>query len=98
MTLGAGEERTGVDFGIQLVRTARIEGSVIASGGVSAQGVQLSLTPATQAGSPAVALGGLNFLNRVTAGPDGKFTFTAVPPGQYTLNARANQPSGGRCV
>ena len=35
------------------------------------------------------------FLNRVTPGPDGKFTYTAVPPGQYTLNARANRPAGG---
>jgi hypothetical protein len=35
----------------------------------------------------------LNFLNRVTAGPDGKFVHGRAR--SYTLNARANRPAGG---
>ena len=52
VTLGPGEERTGVDFTVQLVRTARIEGSVVVPPGVSPQSVQLTITPA----APAVCL------------------------------------------
>ena len=95
VTIGPGEERTGVDFAVQLVRTAKIEGSVVVPPGVAPQSVQLTLTPAATGGAPVIGLGGLGFLNRVTPGPDGKFTYTAVPPGQYTLNARANRPTGG---
>ena len=90
-----GEERSGVDFAVQLVRTAKIEGSVVVPPGVAPQTVQLTMTPAGHQGSRPSASAASTFVNRVTPGPDGKFTLHGVPPGQYTLNARANRPTGG---
>jgi hypothetical protein len=94
VTLGPGEERTGVDFGLQLVRTAKIEGAVVAPPGIPPQSVQLTLLPAAQAGPPVLGAG-IQFLNRVTPGPDGKFTYMSVPPGRYILNARVSRPGEG---
>jgi hypothetical protein len=87
LTVGAGEERTGVDFALSMVRTAKIEGTVIAPPGVPTQGVQLLLVS-----SGAAAMAGGDLINSARLGPDGKFTFTNIAPGQYTLTAR----TGGR--
>jgi len=91
VTLGPGEERTGVDFALQLVRTARIEGSVVTPPGIPPQSVQLNLVAVGQAAVPGVI--NMSFLSRVTPGPDGKFTYTGVAPGNYTLTARASAPA-----
>jgi hypothetical protein len=93
VTLGQGEERTGVDFSLQLVRTAKVEGTIVAPSGVPAQNVQLTMLPTSTGGGLAAI--GPTLLNRATAGPDGKFTYTAIPPGQYTIMARATRPAGG---
>ena len=88
VTLGAAEERTGVDFALKLVRTAKLQGMVITPSGVLPQSVQLMLAPSATGGqSPA----GLDMITMNRAAPDaeGKFTFTAVPPGQYSIIARA---------
>ena len=45
VTIGPGEERTGVDFQLQLVRTAKIEGTVVVPDGIPPQSVQLVMTP-----------------------------------------------------
>jgi len=81
VTLGVGEERGAVDFQLQLVPLARIEGSVMNPTGTSLQNVQVSLMTA----------GDVSFDTR-TARPDaeGRFRMSGVPPGQYTLVARAN--------
>lgn len=88
VTVAAGEERSGVDFPLRLVRTARIEGSVVTPDGIRPQGVQLMLTPLGPSG------GGLELftINRAPVDADGKFAFTAVPPGQYQILARAAAP------
>ncbi len=81
VTVGVGEERGGVDFQLQLVTFARIEGVVMNPTGASLQNVQLALS--TGGDLPMAE-------NRSTrADADGRFRFTAVPPGQYTLTARA---------
>lgn len=90
VALAPGEERTGVDFALQLVRTARIEGSVVTPPGISPQSVQLNLVAVGQAVAPGII--SFNFLSRVTPGPDGKFTYSGVAPGSYTLTARATAP------
>jgi hypothetical protein len=88
VSVGAGEERSGVDFQLQLVRTARIEGTVMIPPGVRPAGVQLIMVPTNAAGSALGALGGLMTLNRTTPAPDGKFSYSGVVPGQYTITAR----------
>ena len=86
MTLGIGEERGGVDFQLQLVPTAKIQGTVQSANGTLPPGTQISLVPADQSGLMLPGLGGQN-----QARPDreGKFTFSSVTPGQYRLMARA---------
>jgi hypothetical protein len=92
--LGPGEERPAVDFTLPLVQTASIEGGVVAPPGVPPQGVQLLLVATGQAGM--AGLGGPGLLNRATPNTEGVFSFTAVPPGRYTLTARAVLGRGGR--
>jgi len=93
ITLGPGEERGGIDFSLQLVRTAKIEGMVVVPSGISPQSVTLTMTPVGPQLGPGIL--GSTFLNRVTPGPDGKFSYAAVPPGQYTINARLAGAGGG---
>jgi len=95
VTLGQGEERMGVDFPLRLVRTAKLEGTVLVPAGVRPQNVQLLLTPASQAGSSSAGLEMLS-INRTSPDAEGKFVFTAVPPGQYTIVARATAGAPGQ--
>jgi protocatechuate 3,4-dioxygenase beta subunit len=93
VVLGAGDERQSIDFQLQLVRTAKIEGTIITPPGIPPQSVQLVMT----AVGPSVAAGALpmSLISRATPGPDGKFSYTSVTPGQYTISARATQPPPG---
>jgi uncharacterized protein (DUF2141 family) len=86
VTLGVGDERSGVDFQLQLVPTARIEGSVTSADGTMPPGTQVSLVPQDQAGLPQIP--GLN-TNTSRTMQNGRFQFTGVAPGQYRLMARA---------
>jgi len=85
VTVAAGEERAGVDLSLQLVRTARIEGTVVTPNGVPPQTAQLFLVPRTAA---AAGLPAMVSFNRIAVGPDGKFSYPGVAPGQYTVSAR----------
>ena len=93
ISLGPGEERSGVDFPLQIVRTAKIEGTVVVPSGFSPQNVTLTMAPVGPHVGPGIL--GMTFLNRVTPGADGKFSYAAVPPGQYTINARLAAGGGG---
>jgi hypothetical protein len=93
IALAPGEERLGVDFSLQLVRTARVEGMVVAPSGIPPQSVTLTMTPVGPQVGPGIL--GPTFLNRTTPGPDGKFSYAAIPPGQYQINARASMPAAG---
>jgi hypothetical protein len=95
VTLGQGEERMGVDFPLKLVRTAKLEGTVLVPSGVRPQSVQMMLTPAVQSGSGSAGLEMLT-INRTAPDAEGKFAFTAVPPGQYTIVARATAGAPGQ--
>ena len=104
ITLGISEERSGVDFRLQLVTTVRVTGIVSNTSGLAPSGTQVALVPGERSGTPSVP-GLMNNVTRV--GPDGRFTFNNVTPGQYQLQARAtireqpaagtaqNQPPGG---
>jgi hypothetical protein len=75
---------------MQLVRTAHIDGVVVTPPGVPPPSVQLLL----MAGSAAATGTMMISFNRAVPGPDGRFSFTGVAPGQYTLTARATVQGG----
>jgi hypothetical protein len=80
VTLDIGEERTGVDVRLHLVPLSRVSGLVTADGAIP-PGALVSLIDVTQA-MP-------GFGQRMTrVGPDGGFSFSAIPPGQYRVAAR----------
>jgi uncharacterized protein (DUF2141 family) len=86
VTIGVGDERGGIDFQLQLVATARVEGSVSSPDGTLPQGTQVSLIPADRGGMPNIPGIGTN---QTRVGAEGRFSFNNVTPGQYTLQARA---------
>ena len=97
ITLRRGEERQGVDFAVQFVRTTTVEGTVVAPGGVRPESVELLMLPRQPGtsglgapGGPAVFVSG----SARRVGPDGKFSFPGVTPGPYTLSARMNGQEG----
>jgi hypothetical protein len=86
VTIGVGEERGGIDFQLQLVQTARVDGMVSSPDGTLPQGTQIMLVPADRGGMPDIpGIGN----NQTRVGADGRFTFNNITPGQYTLQARA---------
>jgi hypothetical protein len=85
-----GEEREGIDFAIQKVATARIEGVVSPSDRTAVPGgTILSLIPARDNSSPDPDP---TTVRAVQIPADGSFSFSSVTPGVYTLLARAPQP------
>jgi hypothetical protein len=82
IALGPSEERSGVDVPLQLVPVARVNGSVTGLDGQPASGVQVQLV---DLGQPLPGMG----TRGARTGSDGKFSFAAVPPGQYSVVARS---------
>ena len=90
ITLGRGEERTGIDFALSLVPTARVEGIVTLPDGTPAPtGTQVNLFAAAQVAFPGARLAGLR---TTRTGVEGAFSFTDVSPDNYTVFARALVP------
>ena len=88
--LRGGEERTDVDFALQLVPTARVEGTLTMPDGAPAS----AAAQVTLIASGPTAFAGSAFDNVRTTRPgaDGTFTFGGVAPGSYTLLARLASP------
>ena len=92
ITLGVSEERSNVDVQLQLVPTARVSGLVLdVDGAVPRAEVDLEAAGAVGA----VTSAGLPALNAML-GPDGRFSFDGVVPGQYTLTVYARRPNDPR--
>jgi protocatechuate 3,4-dioxygenase beta subunit len=85
LTIGAGEERGGIDLTMQFVPTARVSGVVTSVDGQPAPGVQIMLTPVS---TRRVNAPFENPLRSTTDG-NGRFMIQAVRPGPYTLAARS---------
>jgi hypothetical protein len=77
----AGQEVANLEFGLQAVRLARLSGRVVDSQGRAATGVAVSLT----ARNVGAVLGKLG----LNATADGRFTFSALVPGEYRIDVRA---------
>jgi hypothetical protein len=85
VSVGVSEEVAGIDFGLQLVRTARVSGRVQNPDGSSPRQGNVNLMPQANVRSGGI---GNAFGGRI--GQDGQFTIANVPPGAYTLRARNN--------
>jgi hypothetical protein len=95
IALGPGEERTGIDFALRLVRTSTIEGTVAVPAGIAPQSVQLMLTPSTSGSNAANVTVDMVSIQRAPVGADGRFKYTGVAPGQYTISAQATKSANG---
>jgi protocatechuate 3,4-dioxygenase beta subunit len=82
VSVGAGEEKGGIDFQYQVVPIARVDGIVTSTTGQMPPNVQVMLV------NSAFDVPGLN-PGGTRVDQNGAFTIQNVPPGQYTLVARA---------
>jgi hypothetical protein len=79
-----GDERAGIDFTLHALRGVRVSGTLPNSGTLAGRSVALSLV-AVQAGQPQWDLP----LGSARVPPEGRFSFSNVPPGTYLLCAVA---------
>jgi uncharacterized protein (DUF2141 family) len=91
VTLAKGQERDGIDIQMQLEPTVRIEGVVAPTEFGVPPGTEVILASTTPSGALAGAPPTIENRRRVAS--DGAFVFANVPPGSYTLVARAAKPT-----
>jgi hypothetical protein len=85
VTLGVSEERQAVDVSLQLVPLTRVSGVVTGAAGTAGS----VLVVLTATGTPVPPPGP----RTARLGPDGRFSFSAVSPGSYTVMAFTLQDS-----
>ena len=85
VAVGVSQEVNDIDFGLQLVRTARVSGHVENPDGSWVATGNVNLMPQGNARN-----GGLGNMFGGRIGWDGQFSISNVPPGAYTLRARNN--------
>lgn len=95
ITLAAGEERGNIDIQLQLIPTARLDGTINLPEGVALRSLSTTLTPVGLAaqllgssGRPANAI--------VPPGTVNTFSFAGVTPGQYTVLVKTVSTAGRR--
>ena len=86
ITVGLSQEVLDINFGMQLVRIARITGRVLNPDGSPVTSGNVNLMPDT-GGARGTQIG-MNVGGRIQW--DGAFTIASVPPGRYILRARAD--------
>jgi hypothetical protein len=84
ITVAPGEERTGLDFSVIPVPTARVTGLVTGSDGQPARDVQISIVPV----GPPVTIFAAGATGSARTGADGSFHRSSVTPGTYRILAR----------
>ena len=89
ITLRAGEERSGIDFALQLVPTTQVDGSVFSAEGPIPPNTQIVLLAS---GDTAFPDSPFDRLRTTRPSADGTFSFSNVSPGQYTILARSSSP------
>jgi len=90
VTVRAGEERTGIDFAVQFVPTARIEGVVTRGDGQPVTNPQIFLlsNSSSMGFSPFFFESPLGMRPQIQ--PNGRFAFPGVRPGDYSVLVRAS--------
>jgi hypothetical protein len=89
--LRAGEERSDVDFALQLVPTARVEGTLMLPDGAPAPAsAQITIVAS---GASVFAGSAFDGLKTTRPSGDGTFAIAGVAPGTYTVLARLASPS-----
>ena len=83
VTLGPGADRTNVDIHTTLARFGRIDGLIAGIDGGAGPNSQIQLRPRGWTTS-----GSFLFAQTTRAASDGRFAFTNVPPGAYTIVVR----------
>jgi hypothetical protein len=86
VTVGASEERSAVDFVVQLVPTATVEGIVL---GIDGQPVGMNVQIMALSKATVPMLGLIEFPPRASVAPDGRFSVSGLAPGEYMVTARA---------
>lgn len=85
VTVAVGQERDGIDMTVQLLPTARVEGTVSMPEGGVPRGLEVHLIASADLAAPALPL---ETLNSRAVDADGAFSFANVVPGHYTVLAR----------
>ncbi len=85
VSVGTGEEKTGIDVALQLVPLARLSARVMGPDGQPPAMTQGRLVPQTQV--PGVSLFGLESGTIFNVVTDGTIRINSIPPGEYTLHA-----------
>jgi Carboxypeptidase regulatory-like domain len=96
--LAVAEERTGVDFPLSLVATAKVEGHVVVPEGVNPRTLAMQMIGSNPQGML------LDVFRRGSVAADGSFSFAGVTPGPYAIVVQAMPaapttpapPGGGR--
>jgi hypothetical protein len=86
ITLVLGEQRAGVDLRLQLIPTARIDGTLWAPDGQPVTSGLVQATATTEAQS--MDLFNPQAMGSASLDAQGRFTFPALAPGRYVLSAR----------
>lgn len=104
VTLSPGQERSGINIRLQLVRTARVQGTVSMPDGRPGAGAVVSLLP-KDGSLPADAASVLIMVEVGIAGgaqrpaaADGTFVLSGIEPGDYFLLARTGNFMPGRAT
>jgi protocatechuate 3,4-dioxygenase beta subunit len=85
ITVATGEERSGIDFPVSLVPTARVEGVVVDPDGAPSANGAVNII----ASDPGVPGLGFESFRMGRTDADGRFSFSGLPPGRYALVSRA---------
>lgn len=91
VTLAVGQEQSSVNFALLPVRTVKVSGLVLGSGGLPLANAMVTLASSTDVSA------GFNMLaNAGRTRPDGSFSVPNVSPGAYTLTAVSGFGGPGR--
>jgi hypothetical protein len=94
ITIGAGEERLGVDFALVLVPTAQVRGRLMDAEGRPQPNTTITARPVQPPGSDMLGMLESAFGSSTRTVADGSFAMNGLRPGRYTLEGRITPRTG----